>query len=52
VNPPPTRLLKVREYAAQQNVSPRTVRRWIEKGAIEIVRVGPTRRIRIRVEIE
>jgi len=52
VTPPTTRLLKVREYAERENVSARTVRRWIEKGAIPIVRVGPTRRIRIRVELE
>lgn len=26
---------KVREYAALERVDPRTVRRWIDKGAIE-----------------
>jgi excisionase family DNA binding protein len=42
-----TRKLKVSEYAEREGVSIRTVRRWIEKGAIDIVRVGPSRRIRV-----
>ena len=44
--------LKVREYAERENVSIRTVQRWIEKGAIKVERVGPTRRIRIRPELQ
>lgn len=48
-NPQPVKL-KVREYAERENVSIRTVQRWIEKGAIKVERVGPTRRIRIRAE--
>ena len=48
-NPQPVKL-KVREYAARENVSIRTVQRWIEKGAIKVERVGPTRRIRIRAD--
>jgi hypothetical protein len=39
--------LKVSEYAAREGVSIRTVRRWIDKGAVNIVRIGPARRIRI-----
>lgn len=39
--------LKVSEYAAREGVSIRTVRRWIDKGAVDIVRIGPSRRIRI-----
>jgi excisionase family DNA binding protein len=42
--------LKVREYAEREGVSVRTVKRWIEKQAIKVERVGPTRRIRIRPE--
>ena len=42
--------LKVRQYAERENVSIRTVQRWIEKGAIKVERVGPTRRIRIRAD--
>jgi excisionase family DNA binding protein len=41
------RRLKVSEYAEREGVSIRTVRRWIEKGAIDVVRVGPSARIRI-----
>lgn len=48
-HPQPVKL-KVREYAERENVSVRTVQRWIEKGAIKVERVGPTRRIRIRAD--
>lgn len=47
---PNVRKLKVRDYAAQEGVSTRTVRRWIEKGAIQIDRVGPTKRVRVLVD--
>ena len=44
--------LKVREYAEREGVSIRTVRRWIEKEAIRVDRVGPTKRVRVRVDDE
>lgn len=47
---PTPKKLKVREYAERENVSVRTVQRWIEKRAIAVERIGPTRRIRIRIE--
>jgi excisionase family DNA binding protein len=49
INQRPKRL-KVREYAEREDVSIRTVQRWIEKGAVQVTRVGPTRRIRVLVE--
>lgn len=33
-----TRELTVKEYAAAERVTPRTVRRWIDKGAIHVRR--------------
>ena len=44
--------VKVREYAEREGVSIRTVRRWIEKEAIRVDRVGPTKRVRVRVDDE
>lgn len=38
--------LTIKEYAESERVSYRTVRRWIEKGAVEVRRT-PTGRVRI-----
>lgn len=46
--PAKTPLLTVNEVAAQENVSPRTVRRQIESGALPCYRIG--RAIRISPE--
>jgi hypothetical protein len=43
------RLLKVAQVAIMANVSPETVRRDVRKGALLVLRVGPTRRIRVRL---
>lgn len=36
----------VREYAAREQVTPRTVWRWVQKGAVDVQRT-PSGRIRI-----
>lgn len=43
-------LLTIKETAYELNVSPRTVRRWVDEGRLEAVEVGPTNRIRIRAD--
>jgi len=50
IPPPSLTLLKVSEYAARENISIRTVQRWIAKDLIMVERVGPTKRIRICVD--
>jgi excisionase family DNA binding protein len=45
----PDRLLTIAEVADATGESPRTIERWIAKGAIAVERVGPFGRIRIRV---
>lgn len=42
------RLLTIREAAERWGVSYETARRWVDKGVVEAVRVGPTGQIRIR----
>jgi predicted site-specific integrase-resolvase len=39
--------MKVKEYAQREGVSPRTVWRWVEKGAIKVVRKAPGVGVRI-----
>jgi excisionase family DNA binding protein len=39
-------LLTSREVAQLYRVNPETVRRWVRKGILPVVRVGPTQRIR------
>lgn len=41
-------LLTVAQVAARYGVSTDSLYRWIEKGALPVVRIGPFRRIRIR----
>lgn len=43
------RELTVKEYAAHERVDPRTVWRWVAKGAVPVRRT-PSGRIRIRYE--
>jgi excisionase family DNA binding protein len=43
----PPELLSVRQVAELSGVDRRTVWRWVDKGAVPHLRVGPTRRIRI-----
>lgn len=42
------RLLTVAETARLTKFSEKSIRRWIREGLLEIERVGPTRRVRIR----
>lgn len=42
-------LLTVKEVTQRVPVTMSTVRRWIREGKIEIVRFGPTKRVRIRL---
>ena len=42
-----SRWMSVREAAQEAGTSQRTVRRWIEKQALTIRRIGPTKRLRI-----
>jgi excisionase family DNA binding protein len=44
----PSDLLTVPQAAARYAVHPVTLWRWIAKGVVPVVRVGPSRRIRIR----
>jgi excisionase family DNA binding protein len=39
-------LLTSREVAQLYRVNPETVRRWVRKGILPVIRVGPTHRIR------
>lgn len=41
------RLLSVSEVADRLGVSYETVRRWIRKGALEALTVGPTKTLRV-----
>lgn len=41
------RLLSCKDVADRYGVTVETVRRWARKGIIEVVLVGPTKRIRI-----
>lgn len=43
-------LLTVREVAERYRVHVVTVKNWVRKGIIAVVRVGPTRRVRITAE--
>jgi excisionase family DNA binding protein len=45
------RLLTVREVADRLAVHPDTVRRWVDKGAVAAVRVGPAGTDKPRVRI-
>lgn len=45
---PEPKLMTCLEVARAYRVNVETVRRWVRKGAIDVVRVGPHRRIRIR----
>ena len=40
-------LYTIREVAARLHVHQETLKRWIKKGAVPIVRVGPSQLIRI-----
>jgi predicted site-specific integrase-resolvase len=40
--------LKVKEYAQREGVSPRTVWRWAEKGAVKITRKAPRTGVRVQ----
>ena len=44
------RLYSISDVAMRIGVSYETLRRWIEKGAVEAVRVGPEGTIRLREE--
>jgi len=39
--------LKVKDYAEKEGVSPRTVWRWAEKGAVKVTRKAPRTCVRI-----
>jgi excisionase family DNA binding protein len=41
------RWVTVREAAQETRASERTIRRWIEKQAVTIRRIGPSKRVRI-----
>jgi len=41
------RWVTVREAAQEARASERTIRRWIEKQAVTIRRIGPSKRLRI-----
>jgi len=43
----PPRWVTVREAAHETRSSERTIRRWIEKQAVTIRRIGPSKRLRI-----
>ena len=43
----PCRLMTCREVAVRYRVHVETVRRWVRKGIVGVVRVGPYHRIRI-----
>lgn len=43
-------LLTVREAADRLTVNIETLRRWIRKGAVKVVLVGPSRVVRITAE--
>ena len=45
------RLLSIREAADATGESPLTIRRWVHKGAIASERVGPFKRVRIRLSV-
>lgn len=50
-NEPRERLLTVGETARLTSNSNGTIRRWIREGLIEVERIGPTRRVRIRASV-
>lgn len=39
--------LTVKQYAEREGVTPRTVWRWAEKGAVVVVRKGPRTGVRV-----
>lgn len=39
--------LTIKAYAAKEGVTPRTVWRWAEKGAVTVVRKGPRTGVRV-----
>ena len=43
----PPRWVTVREAAHETRSSERTIRRWIEKQAVTIRRIGPSKRLRM-----
>jgi excisionase family DNA binding protein len=45
------RLLTVSETAKMTDFSESTIRRWIREGLLEVERVGPTRRLRVRLTV-
>jgi excisionase family DNA binding protein len=47
----PPELMTVRQVAELSGVDRVTVWRWVEKGVVPAVRVGPTRRIRITRDV-
>lgn len=47
----PPELMTVRQVAELSGVDRVTVWRWVEKGVVPAVRIGPTRRIRITREV-
>lgn len=43
----PLEYYSLRQVAKKFGLDPRTLRRWIQKGAIHPTRIGPTSRIRL-----
>lgn len=44
----PDRLMTLNEVAERANLNVRTVERHVEKGALPVVRVGPSKRPRVK----
>ena len=44
--------MKVKDAARYYGVSERTIRRWVEKGAVKARRVGDLKRPRVRIREE
>lgn len=40
--------MKPKDMAAREGADPRTIRRWIDKGAVEVRRLGPRTGVRVR----